>query len=134
MASRKLEQKVKWVLGSLTKKADTPEGSRRILDNFNAKVDRVGGIQKIIGKLKLLYEFFRHPATSRTKKALAGAALLYFIIPSDVLPDIIPIAGYVDDVAAVGIVWKMLAGELDRFERRLQNSEEKCDDEDSERN
>ncbi|SDW68361.1 Uncharacterized membrane protein YkvA, DUF1232 family [Marininema mesophilum] len=120
MTSSDLEQKVKKVLASLIKKADTPKGSRRILDDFNGKVNRVGGIQKIIGKLKILYDYFRHPATSRTKKALAGAALLYFIIPSDVLPDLIPIAGYVDDAVALGIVWKLLSRELDRFDRRIR--------------
>ncbi|MFC4076912.1 YkvA family protein [Salinithrix halophila] len=120
MASKDLNKKVKNMLVPLGRKADTPEGSRKILDEFNSKVKRAGGIQQIIHKLKLLFDYFRHPGTSRVKKAFAGAALLYFIIPSDVLPDFIPVMGYVDDAAAVAIVWKLLSGELERFEERVQ--------------
>ncbi|WP_169713570.1 YkvA family protein [Paludifilum halophilum] len=115
MSSDTTNEKVVHLLGSLRKKADTPAGKRKILDEFNDKVRRVGGIGRIIDKLNLLYEYFRHPETSRAKKALAGAALLYFILPSDVVPDFIPLLGYGDDAAAVAFVWNLLTKELDRF-------------------
>ncbi|PTX58290.1 uncharacterized membrane protein YkvA (DUF1232 family) [Melghirimyces profundicolus] len=112
-----LNNKVENFLEPLKKTAETPEGKRKIIDEFNDKVRRVGGIQQVIDKLKLLYRYFRDPGTHRAQKALAGAALLYFIIPTDVLPDFLPIAGYVDDAAAVAIIWKLLSRELERFAR-----------------
>lgn len=118
MSSDRLHHQVKKALGPLRKKAASPEGQRRILDEFNNKVRRVGGIQQVIDKLKTLYDYFRDPRNSRTKKALAGAALLYFIMPADVIPDVIPVIGYIDDAAAVAIVWKLLSEELGRFEEK----------------
>jgi uncharacterized membrane protein YkvA (DUF1232 family) len=120
MPSDPLHHQVKKALGPLRKKAASPKGQRRILDEFNAKVRRAGGIQQVIDKLKTLYDYFRDPENSRTKKALAGAALLYFIIPSDVIPDVIPMIGYIDDATAVAIVWKFLSEELSRFEKKRE--------------
>ncbi|MBA4492920.1 YkvA family protein [Paenactinomyces guangxiensis] len=105
------------LLLSLRKRALTKEGSDKILQEFNQKVDRAGGIQTIVHKLKLMYEYFRHPQTSTTKKALVGAALLYFLLPTDVVVDWIPVMGYVDDVTAALFVWSLLSNELDEFEK-----------------
>ena len=120
MSSDRLHHRVKKALGPLRKKAASPKGQRRILDEFNGKVRRVGGIQQVIDKLKTLYDYFRDPENSRTKKTLAGAALLYFIIPADVIPDVIPVIGYIDDAAAVAVVWKFLSEELSRFEKKRE--------------
>ncbi|EGK11980.1 helix-turn-helix domain protein [Desmospora sp. 8437] len=125
MSSDRLHHQVKKALGPLRKKAASPEGQRRILDEFNNKVRRVGGIQQVIDKLKTLYDYFRDPRNSRTKKALAGAALLYFIMPADVIPDVIPVIGYIDDAAAVAIVWKLLSEELGRFEEKRGTPQKK---------
>ncbi|MDA8351888.1 MAG: DUF1232 domain-containing protein [Firmicutes bacterium] len=119
MASN-LNQKVERFLKPLKSQAVTPEGKRKILDEFNDKVRRVGGIERVIDKLKLLYHYFRDPETHRAKKALAGAALLYFILPADVIPDLLPGLGYVDDAAAVAMVWKFLSDELAHYEHRIR--------------
>lgn len=41
------------------------------------------------------------------KSAIYGG-LAYFISPIDVIPDFIPIAGYTDDLAALGAIWKAM--------------------------
>mgnify|MGYP002422901999 CR=1 FL=1 len=125
MSSDRLNHRVKKALGPLQKKAASPEGQRRILDEFNSKVRRVGGIQQVIDKLKTLYDYFRDPENSRTKKTLAGAALLYFILPADVIPDVIPVIGYIDDAAAVAFVWKLLSEELSKFEEKKKIHQKK---------
>lgn len=123
MSSDPLHNKVNRFLHPLRKKAVSPEGKRKILDDFNEKVHRVGGIQKVIDKLKTLYDYFRDPEISRMKKSLAGAALLYFIIPTDVIPDVIPVVGYLDDATAVAMVWKLLSGELSHFEKKRESEQ-----------
>lgn len=120
-----MRHRVLRLLGSFRRQAASSQGQRKILDEFNHKVERVGGIQQVIAQLKTLFAYFRHPETSRTKKALAGAALLYFIVPADVLPDFIPVLGYVDDVAAVAFVWNQLSKELQQFQELTSSSEEK---------
>ena len=43
------------------------------------------------------------PNTPAKYKAVIAGALGYFILPIDLIPDFIPIAGYTDDLAA--LVW-----------------------------
>lgn len=43
------------------------------------------------------------------------AALLYFVMPLDAIPDFIPVIGYLDDAAVVAYVMRMLHGEITTF-------------------
>lgn len=46
---------------------------------------------------------------------LVTAAILYFVMPADLIPDVIPVAGLVDDAAVVGFVIKSVKADLDAF-------------------
>lgn len=48
---------------------------------------------------------------------LATAALLYFLNPLDVIPDIIFFAGYLDDVAVIGMVMSSIRSDVEQFQR-----------------
>lgn len=54
---------------------------------------------------------------SRVTIATATAALIYFVSPIDVIPDFIPILGFIDDAAIVGYVVKRLYKEIDRYQK-----------------
>jgi uncharacterized membrane protein YkvA (DUF1232 family) len=41
------------------------------------------------------------PAVPSAKRLMIWGPLLYFVIPLDAIPDIIPVAGFVDDGAAI---------------------------------
>ena len=43
------------------------------------------------------------------------AGLIYVVTPVDLIPDPIPVAGYVDDAAVIAWVIKSLSDELDAF-------------------
>jgi uncharacterized membrane protein YkvA (DUF1232 family) len=45
-------------------------------------------------------------------KTLVVGGLFYFILPIDLIPDFIPIAGYMDDVAVVAGIWNTVKGKL----------------------
>ena len=46
---------------------------------------------------------------------LVVAAVLYFVSPIDLIPDPIPLAGYVDDALVIRLVVKLVRGELAEF-------------------
>ena len=45
------------------------------------------------------------------------AALLYFVMPFDFIPDFLPLVGFADDLAIVVWVGKAIKDELDEFEK-----------------
>ena len=64
------------------------------------KVARKAGV-KVIYMALLLYYVMRNPATPSADRAKILGALGYFILPMDLLPDFIPVAGFSDDIAAL---------------------------------
>jgi uncharacterized membrane protein YkvA (DUF1232 family) len=48
--------------------------------------------------LKLLYRLLKNPAISTADKALLAGTVAYVLSPFDLLPDMIPFAGQVDDI------------------------------------
>ena len=64
------------------------------------KFGRKAGIKVTYAAL-LLYYVLKNPATSTKDRAKIIGALGYFILPIDLIPDFIPVAGYTDDLAAL---------------------------------
>ena len=50
-------------------------------------------------RLRRLYFGFRHPATPWWAKGLVILILLYGISPVDLIPDVVPILGWCDDLS-----------------------------------
>lgn len=49
-------------------------------------------------------------------------AVLYFVVPADVIPDALGAIGFVDDVSVITMVVHRVRDELDRFRRWEQNA------------
>lgn len=60
---------------------------------------KAGG--KVIYCALLLYYVLISPSVPSNEKLLIIGALGYFILPIDLIPDFIPVAGYTDDLAAL---------------------------------
>ena len=56
---------------------------------------------ELVEKSLWLYYAARHPDTPPWAKAVVYSALAYFILPTDAIPDFIPVSGYTDDLAAI---------------------------------
>lgn len=55
----------------------------------------------VIEKALWLYYAAQRPETPAWAKAVIAGALGYFIFPLDAIPDVIPVIGYSDDLAAI---------------------------------
>ncbi len=60
---------------------------------------------KVIYTVLLLYYVLRSPNISATDKSKIYGALGYFILPTDLVLDFIPMMGYTDDMAA--LLWAL---------------------------
>ena len=72
-------------------------------DQFWGKVKKLvrkAGI-KIVYIALLLYYVMRNPATPKADRTKILGALGYLPLPTDLIPDFLPVAGYTDDLAAL---------------------------------
>lgn len=65
--------------------------------------------REVIEKALWLYYAFQKPETPAWAKAVIAGALAYFILPMDAIPDVIPVAGYTDDLGALASALGMVA-------------------------
>ena len=54
----------------------------------------------------VLYYVLQSPDVTVSNKALILGALGYFILPLDLIPDVIPALGFTDDAAALALAYK----------------------------
>lgn len=57
--------------------------------------------REIVEKVLLLYYAAQRPETPLWAKMVVYSSLAYFILPTDLIPDFIPISGYTDDVGTI---------------------------------
>ena len=80
--------------------------------------------------IKLLYSMIsdvargRYRLPHRTIGAIAFT-LLYFVNPFDLIPDIIPMVGYIDDAFVVSLCIKFIATDLEMYRKWVQSEKEK---------
>ncbi len=92
----------------------TPQKIQKMLDSASSNRP---GIQKLLNNVALLYKMLRDTsfAMDFTSKTIVVAGLLYFISPIDLIPDYIPILGYIDDAFVISVVLNSLASEIERY-------------------
>ena len=81
--------------------------------------------REVVEKALWLYYASRRPDVPRWAKLTIYAALAYFILPLDMIPDFTPLAGYSDDLGALTAALLTLSHYIDdevkeKTRRRLQ--------------
>lgn len=90
---------------------------------FLPKLLRIAGRIPFADDLAASYYCALDPATPKKAKAVLMAALAYFVVPTDALPDFIAVLGFTDDATvlatALGIVGSQIREPHRRAARRL---------------
>jgi uncharacterized membrane protein YkvA (DUF1232 family) len=74
-------------------------------------------IQGTLNQVAAMFIMLKDPGVPLAAKAEVAAALLYFLNPLDLIPDLLP-GGLVDDVALLGVTWKMIQRHITEDHRR----------------
>ncbi|WP_456325151.1 YkvA family protein [Desulfonauticus submarinus] len=83
-------------------------------DNIPSSLEEIW--QAIVDMWNMLKDFRegRYELPWKTIAAIV-AALLYFISPVDLLPDFIPVLGYLDDAVVIGFALKLIQNDLEKY-------------------
>ena len=76
----------------------------RVARGFLPKIRRVAARVPFAAEALSVWWCARDPATPAAAKGMMMAALAYFVLPTDVIPDILPALGMTDDAAVIAAV------------------------------
>lgn len=80
-----------------------------------------GTLQKFANQISLLFEMLKDYVKGEYKEvpyssiAMIVVSLLYFLSPIDLIPDVIPVVGYVDDAMVVALTVKVIQNDLRNY-------------------
>lgn len=97
-------KKLHRILKDLRMYAATEKGEQFIQREFESKLVTLQGRGPFIDQLKKCFTIFTKKQASTTHLILIGSALLYFIVPIDVIPDYLFPIGFIDDAIACQLV------------------------------
>lgn len=92
--------------------SDEPHNEEVVRERFAAKAKRYLRHMPLAHETVAMYFCLLDPATPIWVKATAGAALAYFILPLDAIPDFLPIVGLSDDAGVLAAALTAIAAHI----------------------
>ena len=102
--------------------AVTPLDERKVDEGFWPKIRRVAGSIPFAADALSLWWCAKDPETPKAAKAMMFAALAYFVLPTDVIPDVLAGIGFTDDAAVIAAVIGIAAKHLKPRHRQAANA------------
>ncbi|WP_289022221.1 YkvA family protein [uncultured Salegentibacter sp.] len=87
-------------------------------EEIKSKFESKGKLQRYVDDAQLLFNLLRDYASGNYREvpfnvvAAIGGALLYVLSPLDLIPDFIPIVGYLDDAAVIAFCLNLIEKDL----------------------
>jgi len=80
------------------------------------------GLKAYLDDLQLAYKMLRDPNfhLSKETKTVLIIAFLYILSPIDLIPDVIPLLGLVDDALVAGYALRQASAELERYRQTVR--------------
>jgi uncharacterized membrane protein YkvA (DUF1232 family) len=102
-----------------------PDKSKKLLDEAlkkaKAKEEKKGPLAEVWSNLNALFRLLQayiHRDYTRIpwgSIVLVVVAIIYFVSPFDLIPDWIPVVGFIDDAAVIAFVLKQINTDLNQF-------------------
>ena len=92
--------------------SDEPHNEEVVRERFAAKAKRYLRRLPLAHETVAMYFCLLDPVTPIWVKATAGAALAYFILPLDAVPDFLPIVGLSDDASVLAAALAAIAAHI----------------------
>jgi len=102
----------------------------RLLSRWPALQQRVQSSERLrpfIDDIDTAYSLLRDYSTRRYREipwasiAAIVAALLYVLNPLDLIPDLLPFFGFIDDASILALCWSMVRTDLDKYQEYLDS-------------
>jgi uncharacterized membrane protein YkvA (DUF1232 family) len=88
------------------------KGKEEVDEKLWVKVEKTGKKITFLKDIIALYRYLGDERVQWYRKSIVVGALIYFILPLDLVPDISPLVGYLDDLGVITAVLKYLGHEL----------------------
>jgi len=117
-----VQKEVSKIKGRAKEYAADKEKTEHLLNEAFEKAQKnKGQLKDVWDNLMALFRMVRAWVTGKYKAVplktiiLAIVAIIYFVNPFDVIPDFIPVIGYVDDVSVIAWTIKSIYDDLEEF-------------------
>jgi len=112
---KKSENKASVILKDKSKASDT------IKEALGKAVTNKGQLEGVWAKVVLLFavakDYVNGEYTEIPKRSIVAilGGLIYFLSPIDVVPDFVPVLGFIDDVFVLNLVYKQVLKDLEKY-------------------
>lgn len=103
------------MIAAIRNEQDFEVHSGAVATSFRQKIASLNRKLRFVTDAIALFRYMTDPDVHWSKKAVVVAALLYFIIPVDAIPDVAPIVGYLDDAGVLTAAVKFLGKQLKAY-------------------
>ena len=100
-----------------------PEKVVQAKDETLNKVKNVSVLAGLLDNIRTAYDLVsdsvtgRYKGVSKATRALLAGGLAYLALPIDLVPDFIPVAGWLDDAAVLGWIFTRCADEFKKYKK-----------------
>jgi len=125
---KKSERKASVTLDNKSKASDT------IKEALGKAVSNKGDLEGVWAKMVLLFAVAKDYVNGdyieipkRSIVAILGG-IIYFLSPIDIVPDFVPVLGFIDDIFVLNLVYKQVLKDLEKYkiwkDGRINNAED----------
>lgn len=106
---------------SAKKLLDDYDKTERFLQRLEKKLTKIPVVGDKLSNVPIMISLIRSYVKKEYIDIPIGSviaiisALIYVLSPIDIIPDIVPGAGYADDVAIIAICWKLVESDVDEY-------------------